>query len=151
MLVSRGTSVWIRFGCPFSSKIVVCGHCLLTLPLTVNETIKWLSSMPILMQESFWWWQCGDRYIIYLRTPFSLSLISLMVSVDVKPHAYLGGLCVCLLVLIQTLHRGKCLLAWRRHYMDLVLIWSKHYMDVWFTCWCGSDMLMIIYMLVNSL
>ena len=36
------------------------------------------------MQESFWWWQCSDRYIISLfpnlHTPFSPSLNSLMVS-----------------------------------------------------------------------
>ena len=51
------------------------------------------------MQESFWWWQCINRYIIsffsHLCThfpPFSLSLISLMVSVDVKHHAYLLGI-----------------------------------------------------------
>ena len=44
-LVSRGTSVQIRFGCPFSSKVVVCGHCLVTLSLTINETVKWLSSL----------------------------------------------------------------------------------------------------------
>ena len=37
---------------PFSSKVVVCGHCLVTLPLTINETLKWLSLLPILMQES---------------------------------------------------------------------------------------------------
>ena len=30
-----------------SSKIVVCGHCLVTLSLTINEKIKWLSSLPI--------------------------------------------------------------------------------------------------------
>ena len=30
-LVSRGTSVRNRFGSPFSSKVVVCGHCLVTL------------------------------------------------------------------------------------------------------------------------
>ena len=45
------------------------------------------------MQKSFWWWQCSDRYIISLspplHTPFSPSLISLMVSVDVKHHVYL--------------------------------------------------------------
>ena len=23
--------------------------------ITINETLKWLSSLPILMQESFWW------------------------------------------------------------------------------------------------
>ena len=32
-LVSRGTSVRIRFGSPFSSKVVVSGHCLVTLSL----------------------------------------------------------------------------------------------------------------------
>ena len=48
------------------------------------------------MQESFWWWQCSDRYIIslfpHLHTPFptfSPSLTNLMVSVDVKHHVYL--------------------------------------------------------------
>ena len=54
-LVSRGTSVRIRFDSPFSSKIVVCGHCLVPLSLTINEILKWLSSLPILMQKSFWW------------------------------------------------------------------------------------------------
>ena len=47
--------VRIRFGSPFSSKVVVCGHCLVTLSLTINETLKWLLPLPILMQESFWW------------------------------------------------------------------------------------------------
>ena len=36
-------------------KVVFCGRCLVTLSLTINETFKWLSSLPILMQESFWW------------------------------------------------------------------------------------------------
>ena len=52
--------------------------------------------MPILIQESFRWWQCNDRYIIslspHLRNPFPSffpSLISLTVSVDVKHHVYL--------------------------------------------------------------
>jgi len=37
-------------------KVMVCGHSLVTLSLTVtvNETLKWLSPLPILMQESFW-------------------------------------------------------------------------------------------------
>ena len=35
-------------------KVLVCGHCLVTLSLTINETLKWLLSLPILMQESFW-------------------------------------------------------------------------------------------------
>ena len=34
----------------FSSKLVVCEHGLVTLSLTTNETLKWLSSLPVLMQ-----------------------------------------------------------------------------------------------------
>ena len=29
------------------------------LPLTITKTLKWLSSLPILMQESFWGWWAG--------------------------------------------------------------------------------------------
>ena len=36
-------------------KVVVCGHCLVTLSLTINKTLKWLSSLLVLMQESFRW------------------------------------------------------------------------------------------------
>ena len=36
-LVSGGTSVRIRFGSPFSSKGVVCGHCLVALSLTIMK------------------------------------------------------------------------------------------------------------------
>ena len=64
--------------------------------IIINETLKWPSLLPILMQESSWWWQCGDRYIIclfpHLHTPFlhfSPFLISLVVSVDVKHQVYL--------------------------------------------------------------
>ena len=68
-------------------------------PSLPAETLKWLSSLPILRQESFWSWQCSDRYIIspppppYPLPPFSPSLISLMVSVDIKSHVYVltGG------------------------------------------------------------
>ena len=66
-------------------------------PSLSTETLKWLSSLPILMQKSFWWWQCSDRHIVSLfprlHTPppphFSPFLISLMVSLDVKYHVYL--------------------------------------------------------------
>ena len=92
-LVSRGTSVRIRFGSLFSSKAVVCGHCLVSFVPHSYETLKWLSSLPTLMQKSFWRWQCSDSYITslfsHLRTPFNQSLISLMVSVDIKHHVYL--------------------------------------------------------------
>ena len=67
----------------------------MTLSITSTETLKWLSSLPILMQESFG----GDTVAIgvynlplppppYPLPPFSPSLISPMVSVDAKHHDY---------------------------------------------------------------
>ena len=50
-LVSGGTSVRIRFGSPFSSKVVVCVSCYF-FPHNY-ETLKWLSSLPTLMHKSF--------------------------------------------------------------------------------------------------
>ena len=44
--------LWLSF---LFKKVLVCGHCLVTSSLTINETLKWLSLLPILMQESFWW------------------------------------------------------------------------------------------------
>ena len=42
-------------------------------PPLPTDTLRWLSSLPILMQKSFWWWQCNDRYVIslspHLHTP----------------------------------------------------------------------------------
>ena len=71
-LVSGRASAWFHFGSSFSSKpekVVVCGHCLVTLSLTISETLKWLSSLPILMQESFLWWQYCNRCMISLSLP----------------------------------------------------------------------------------
>ena len=97
MRVSGRTSVRYRFGSPFSSKRLWFVDTVLWLcPSLPTETLKRLSSLPILMQESFWWWQCSDRYIISFfpapsvpPPPFSPSLISFVVSVDVKHHVYL--------------------------------------------------------------
>ena len=37
--------------------LVICGHCLVTLPLAGNAGIlKWLSSLPVLMQNHSQWW-----------------------------------------------------------------------------------------------
>ena len=47
-----------------------------TLPLTINETQQWLSSLPILMQGSFWWWQCSFRYNLPLPSPIGISFPS---------------------------------------------------------------------------
>ena len=55
------------------------------------ETLKWLPSLPTLMQKSFWWWQCSDRYIIslslspHLHTPFSDRYI---ISLSLSPHLH---------------------------------------------------------------
>ena len=40
--------LWFAF---LFKKVVVCGHCLVTLSLRVNELLKWLTSQPILRQE----------------------------------------------------------------------------------------------------
>ena len=34
------------FGSPFSSDLVIYGHCLVTLPLAMDGTLRWLSSIP---------------------------------------------------------------------------------------------------------
>ena len=79
-------------------KVVVCGHCvwfvdtvLWLCPSLPTETLKWLSSPPILMQESFWWWQCSGRYRISLfphhHTPFPPSPL---LPVPNKPYGFCG-------------------------------------------------------------
>ena len=57
-LVSRRILARFRFSSPFRlfKKVAVCGDCLVTLSLTINETLKWLSSLHILIKESLWWW-----------------------------------------------------------------------------------------------
>ena len=47
-------------------KDVVCGHCLVTLSLTINETLKWFSSLPISMQVILMVTVYSDRYKISL-------------------------------------------------------------------------------------
>ena len=47
-------------------------------PSQINETLKWISSLPIFMQESFWWWQCSSSSIyiyIYMGSSSVLVLI----------------------------------------------------------------------------
>ena len=75
-------SISLRLSLLFK-KVVVCGHCLVTLSLTVNETLKWLS---LCRSHSG-----SDNVAIGMQSPSSPtfvrpSLISLMVSVDVKHH-----------------------------------------------------------------
>ena len=59
------------------------------------ETFTWLSSLPIFMQELFWWWQCSDSYIIslfsHLHTPFP------PLHVPDKSYGFCGRQAPCLL------------------------------------------------------
>ena len=69
----------------FFKKVAGCGYCLVTLSLTINETLKWLSSLLILMQVILV--VTAQRYVSDLPLPTTSigpSLISLMASVDVK-------------------------------------------------------------------
>ena len=76
------TSVRYRFGSPFSSERLWFVDTVLWLcPSLPTKTLKWLSSLPIIMQESFWWW-----LTIGIISPSSPTSI---VSVDVKHHVYL--------------------------------------------------------------
>ena len=86
------------------------------------ETLKWLSSLPILMQGSFWWWQCSDRYIISLSStsvprppppPSPVPNKPFTVSVDVKLHVYSqkwilsSGICNYLQVTLSACRLGN--------------------------------------------
>ena len=51
--------------------------------------MAWLSPLPVLIQESFWWWQCSNSYISFPSSPTPFSSSPWMVSVDVKHHVCL--------------------------------------------------------------
>ena len=104
LAVSGGTSFRIRFGSPFSSKVVVCGHMSCDFVLHNYETLKWLSSLPTLMHKSVWCWQCSDRYIIYPPTPTSIPPSPLL-PVPNKPYGFWAP---CLLT------SGKCAFVFHR-------------------------------------
>ena len=79
-----------RFPAPSSKegcRKPVLGVCVLH--NQVSETLTCLSSLPILMLESFCWWQCSDRYIISLSPSFHIA--SPLLPVSNKPH----GFCWC--------------------------------------------------------
>ena len=60
MSTESGERVWPRFKAlglgliPLRLLLLFKSCGLWTLPLTINETLEWLSSLPICMQESFW-------------------------------------------------------------------------------------------------
>ena len=81
MSTESGERVWPRFKAlglgliPLRLLLLFKSCGLWTLPLTINETLEWLSSLPICMQESFWWWRRSNRYSFY-SPPASWGLVS---------------------------------------------------------------------------
>ena len=75
------------------------------------------------MQKLFWWWQCSDRYMISLSPhlhnpsppPFSPSLISRTVSVDVTHHVYWLQTCYFTLVLFPVTMNYSARSSFRPH------------------------------------
>ena len=65
-LAVRWTSVWVCLGSLFSSNIVVCRHCLVTLSPTPPSpnylNTKMAHTTAHLNAEWFWWWRCSMRY-----------------------------------------------------------------------------------------
>ena len=60
---------------------LVCGHSLVTLSLTINEILKWLSSLPVLMRS----YSGGDSVAISIPpTPHP------HLSVPNKPYGFRG-------------------------------------------------------------
>ena len=59
MLIARLNSGSHDFPFQLTFLLTFCdnifGHCLVILPCTINEIVKWLTSLPILMRKSFWW------------------------------------------------------------------------------------------------
>ena len=114
------------------------------------------------MLESFWWWQCSNRYILSLfphlhtHSPFSLSLVSLMVSVEVKHYVYQRSSirkATNLLLSLQSRYHVtflSCLTVWRfpklqqdRHFScffgQYQSVWTKRRSRLD----CGNDSLML--------
>ena len=64
----KRTSVRFPFGRPLSSKVVVCGHCLVILSLTVNETFICLSSLPLPLFSS-WDFHANSLRMLFRDVP----------------------------------------------------------------------------------
>ena len=87
-LVSRGTSVGFSFGSPLSSKVVVgCGHRLVALSFTVNDTLKSLSPLPILMQNH----SSGDSLVFGIVSLLAKSVQLQLYNPLLFPHLVLGS------------------------------------------------------------
>ena len=96
------------------------------------------------MQKSFWWWQRSDRYQYnLLPPPFSPSLISLVVYVDVKHHVYwltLGSIHLSPHKSYQTDDSGywvtkRCTLIKKSQDRDVVKITTGQKITMW-SCLC---------------
>ena len=85
---SGRTSVRYRFGSPFSSKVVVCGHGLVTLSLTINKNIK----MALIAAHLNVGRSGGDSVAIGIYSPSTPTSIpgSPILPVPNKPYGFCG-------------------------------------------------------------
>ena len=62
--------------CVDSARALWASVCFRFFSLTIkpDETLKWLWSLPIFMQKSFWRWQCSDRYSLHLPPTTRISV-----------------------------------------------------------------------------
>ena len=99
--MASGQRGWVRFHVwlSFLSTIVVCGHCPVIVPLTMNETLKWLSSLPIIIYICCT--LCNTRNAHYgdgtvaLGTDLYLHPHPHHPSLDLGPRQYLSGTTRC--------------------------------------------------------
>ena len=89
---AEGFSAWFLFGFLFSVKVVVCGHSLLTLTLTINEHWNGSHCCPYQiksMHESFWWWYWYSVALgIVSLFPHLLGFLSLSLWRQLCPHLF---------------------------------------------------------------
>ena len=91
------------------------------------------------MQKPFWWWQCSNGYVISFcptSTPlspiFSPSLISLMVSLDIKHHVYLLLLYILSYIQVQCYHHTDiCTPTLGIWELEFVMSWSWKVILTW--------------------
>ena len=70
------TLIWLQH-C-FLFKSVVCGHCLLALPLSINEALEWVTTLPIWMKRL----SDGDSIAVVALFPYLLGCRFLPVPLE---------------------------------------------------------------------
>ena len=82
----------------------------------MNKTLKWLSSLPNLMEGSFWSRPCSDRYIISLVC--LCVYVFVCVCVCVRAFVYV---CVCVCVLRMVCGQDFSLYKYFDYYFVIII------------------------------